>query len=240
MSLSVSSIPSSNTVQIRCKGLLFDMDGILVSSLESVERSWTKWALMRGLDPAYACEASRGCRAVNTIAKLRPDLDAAYEVSILENFELEDTDDIAALPGVLDLLATLNRNPDTRDCWTVVTSASARLARRRMAAGRIPIPTCIVAAEQVDKGKPHPDPFLAGAALLGFQPQECVVFEDSSSGVQAGRAAGCTVVATTFSHPIDSLDAAHYLVTDLTGIQVNALPQAEGLALSFVPRPSQA
>ena len=51
-------------------------------------------------------------------------------------------------------------------------------------------------------------------------PAECVVFEDSASGAIAGRAAGCTVVATTFSHPAESLDAAHYLVRDLTRIKV--------------------
>lgn len=216
------------------------MDGILVSSLDAVRRAWSRWALMRGLDPVYACQVSHGCRAIDSMAILRPDLDAAAEVHILESFELEDTYDITALPGVLHLLEALNRNPETCERWAVVTSASARLARRRMAAGGIPIPHCIVAAEQVARGKPHPDPFLAGAALLDLPPQECVVFEDSSSGVQAGRAAHCTVVATTFSHPIDNLEAAHYVISDLTGIQLTALPQAQGLTLSFLPFPAQA
>jgi len=76
---------------------------------------------------------------------------------------------------------------------------------------------------------------LAGAALLGFAPEDCVVFEDSSSGAQAGRAAGCIVVATTFSHTVESLDAADYLVTDLTGMQVTLLPGDQGLKLSFTP-----
>ncbi len=70
------------------------------------------------------------------------------------------------------------------------------------------------------RGKPHPDPFLAGAALLGIAPKNCVVFEDSAAGAVAGRAAGCTVVATTFSHPAELLQAAHHLVEDLTGVKV--------------------
>jgi len=61
------------------------------------------------------------------------------------------------------------------------------------------------------------------------------VFEDSASGAKAGRAAGCTVVATTFSHPVESLDSAHYLVEDLTGMNVRVLPGDEGLVLSFIP-----
>ena len=89
----------------------------------------------------------------------------------------------------------------------------------------------IVAADFVTRGKPHPEPFLTGAAVLGFDPKDCVVFEDSASGSQAGRAAGCTVVATTFSHPVESLDAAHYIVEDLTGMRVTLLP--DGLTLSF-------
>ena len=82
-------------------------------------------------------------------------------------------------------------------------------------------------------GKPLPDPYLAGAALLGVPAAECVVFEDSESGVKAGHAAGCTVVATTFSHEAEQLAAAHYLVRDLTGVEVES--GADGITLRFRP-----
>jgi mannitol-1-/sugar-/sorbitol-6-phosphatase len=137
------------------------------------------------------------------------------------------------LPGVLPLLQALTGASGDRARWTVVTSATERLARVRMAVSGIPVPERIVTADRVTRGKPHPEPFLAGAALLGFKPEECVVFEDSTSGAQAGRAAGCTVVATTFSHPIERLSAAHYLVGDLTG--VTASRDAEGLILRLTP-----
>jgi sugar-phosphatase len=221
---------ASSPVQIRCKGILFDMDGILISSLGSVERSWTIWAEMRGVDPAYVLSIAHGCRAIDTLGKVRPDLDPEAELKIIEDYEIEDNEGLTVLPGVLRLLEAL---PENR--WTVVTSATERLARARMAAGGVPVPERLVTANQVTRGKPHPEPFLAGAALLGFRPEECVVMEDSSSGAQAGRAAGCTVVATTFSHPIETLDAAHYLVTDLTGVGVTALPWDEGLVLEFRP-----
>jgi mannitol-1-/sugar-/sorbitol-6-phosphatase len=220
--LSLSAVPA----QIHCKGILFDMDGILVSSIGSVERSWSTWAGMRGLDAEYTCTIAHGRRAVETIGLLRPDLDAESELKVIEDLEIEDNEGLAVLPGVLDLLAAL-----PADCWTVVTSATERLARARMAASGVPAPARLVAAEIVTKGKPHPEPFLIGAALLGFAPGECVVFEDSASGAQAGRAAGCTVVATTFSHAVETLDAAHYLVTDLIGMKVATA--GDGIVLDF-------
>jgi sugar-phosphatase len=87
----------------------------------------------------------------------------------------------------------------------------------------------MVTAELVTQGKPHPEPFLTGAALLGFRPAECVVFEDAPSGALAGREAGCIVVATTFSHAAEELDAAHYLIEDLTGVAVDLVE--DGLVL---------
>jgi len=224
MPSSVSSAP----VLIRCKGILFDMDGILISSIGSVERSWTKWAHLRGVDPALARKTAHGRRAIETIAKLRPDLDSEQELKVIEDIEVADNEGLTVLPGVLDLLAAL-----PSDRWTVVTSATERLARIRLAAGGIPVPEHLVTADQVTRGKPHPEPFLAGAALLGVAPADCVVLEDSSSGAEAGRAAGCTVVATTFSHPAEFLDRAHYLLRDLTGIRIESA--ADQIQLNFTP-----
>jgi len=206
------------------------MDGILISSLGSVERSWRTWGLSRGIDPTLAIHTAHGCRAIETIRRLRPDLDDETELKYIEDLEVADKEGLAVLPGVLEMLAVL---PVT--CWTVVTSATERLARVRMAAGGIPVPERLITADHVTNGKPQPEPYLRGAELLGFPPSDCVVFEDSASGTKAGRAAGCTVIGTTFSHSIEELSAAHYLVTDLTAITVEILPEDAGLALHFTP-----
>jgi sugar-phosphatase len=224
-----SSIASSS-VLIRCKGVLFDMDGVLISSLGSVERSWTEWANMRGVDPVYACQIAHGCRSIDTIAKLRPDLDAEAENRIIEEIEMKDTEGVTVLPGVLKLIAAL-----PKPSWTVVTSATEPLTRLRLDAAGISIPEQIVTSETVSRGKPDPAPYLAGAALLGFAPQECVVFEDAAAGTKSARAAGCTVVATTFSHSIASLAAAHYLIPDLTAVEVTHTPGNNDLVLKLTP-----
>jgi len=206
------------------------MDGILISSIGSVERSWTKWATMRGIDPERALRLAHGRRSVETIAELRPDLDVAKENLIIEGIEMEDTEGVTALPGVLEFLSTL-----PQDRWTVVTSATEPLARVRLAAGNIPVPERIVTADDVSEGKPHPAPYLAGAALLGFAPEECTVFEDAAAGATAGRAAGCTVIATTFSHSIESLRDAHFLIPDITAVAAQTLTNGDGLVLKFTP-----
>jgi len=220
----------SSPVEIRCKGVLFDMDGILISSIGSVERSWTKWAEMRGVDPEFALKMAHGRRAIETAALLRPDLDREAELRLIEDIEMADGDGVAVLPGVLDLLCAL---PAGR--WTVVTSATDRLARQRLELAGIPVPDRLVTADDVEQGKPDPAPYLAGAALLGLAPEDCVVLEDAESGTQAGRAAGCTVIATTFSHEAESLSAAHYLIEDVTGLQVRNLPGEQGMVLTFSP-----
>ena len=221
---------ASSPVLVRCKGILFDMDGILISSLGSVERSWTKWAHLRGIDPAKVLSLIHGRRAIESVALLRPDLDPAGELKLIEDIELADGKDITVLPGVKELIAAL-----PGDCWTVVTSATERLARMRLASSGFAVPDQLVTAETVSEGKPNPAPYLAGAALLRLAPEECVVFEDSASGVASGCAAGCIVIGTTFSHEAEHLECADYLVRDLTGLTVTALPGEAGLALRFTP-----
>jgi len=226
MGLSIAASP----VQVHCKGILFDMDGILISSLGSVERSWTKWARMRGVDPEKALRIAHGCRSIETVAILRPDLEANAENDVIEQLEIEDTDGIAVLPGVQSLLNSL-----PPDRWTVVTSATEPLARVRLGFVGVPIPERIVTADIVTHGKPHPEPYLAGAKLLGLAPEECVVFEDAASGTKSGRAAGCIVIATPFSHPIESLGAAHYLVPDLTAVNAEVATDRDAIVLRFTP-----
>ena len=204
------------------------MDGILVSSLGSVERSWAKWGEMRGVDGAKAIQTAHGQRAIETIRFLRPDLDDEQELLIIEQIEIDDTEGLQVLPGVQALLASLPPGS-----WTVCTSATKRLARVRMEhAGLIP-PVNFISADMVAHGKPHPEPYQRGAELLGFSPENCVVFEDAPAGCAAGKAAGCTVVATLFSHTREQLTAADYIVGSLEGVRVTG--KAGALEISFEP-----
>jgi sugar-phosphatase len=216
----------------RTRGLLFDMDGVLVSSLGSVERSWSKWAEMRGVDKDLALRTTHGCRAIETIRKLRPDLDDQAELKVIEDIEVDDTEGLSILAGVARILDGLPEK-----YWTVVTSATERLARVRMEHGGVPVPKLMVTSEMVVHGKPHPEPYLRGAALLELRPEDCVVIEDAASGANAGHAAGCKVLATTFSHSMESLSAADWIIESLDDLRLTILSNGEGLELEFEPLP---
>jgi len=204
------------------------MDGVLVSSLGSVERTWQKWANARGIDPALAIREAHGCRAIETVHRLRPDLDALKELEWLEQTEIDDKVGLETLAGVRLILETL---PASR--WTVVTSATDRLASSRLAHGDIPVPARIISAEHVSHGKPHPEPYLKGAALLGFEPADCLVIEDSASGALAGHAAGCPVLATLHSHALESLSDADWIVDSLEDVHVQMA--GDRIEIRFVP-----
>jgi mannitol-1-/sugar-/sorbitol-6-phosphatase len=200
---------------LHVRGVLFDMDGVLVSSLGSVERSWKTWAEARGIDPALAIRTAHGRRAIETVRLLRPDLNDVQELKWIEELEVEDREGLEILHGVKRILESLPEK-----YWTVVTSATDRLARARMAYGGIPVPARIITADMVEKGKPDPEPYRRGAELLGLAPADCLVIEDSASGAKAGHAAGCKVLATLFSHSLESLIAADWIVKSLEDVQV--------------------
>lgn len=215
-------------MKLQVRGILFDMDGVLVSSLGSVERSWKKWGDLRGVDGALAIKTAHGQRAIETVRMLRPDLNDAEELKLIEKIEIEDKDDIEVLQGVQRILESLPEK-----YWTIVTSATERLARARMSYAGLKVPTHIITADMVAHGKPDPEPYLKGAALLGLKPEDCLVIEDSTSGAKAGRAAGCKVLATLFSHTAENLSAADWIVESLKDVTVR--PLEDGIEIEFQP-----
>lgn len=81
----------------------------------------------------------------------------------------------------------------------------------------------IVKGEDIENGKPEPDIFLKTAERLGVSPNQCVVFEDSTAGVQAGKAAGMKVVALTTTHTKEELHEADLVITDYTEVDFEKL-----------------
>jgi len=176
--------------KIQCKGVLFDLDGVLADSTPAVERACTIWANKYGLDPEETIRKAHGRPSIATIRELLLNGDHETENAIVERMEIEDIDGVIPLPGAVELLNALPANR-----WTIVTSCTRPLALVRLRAAGLPIPVRLVTSNDITNGKPHPEPYLAGANLLGLAAADCVVFEDAPAGICAGKAAGARVIA---------------------------------------------
>lgn len=165
------------------------MDGTLVDSTAVVERVWGRFAEANDIDIAELLATSHGVKAIDTIRRHAPGIDPIAASEELAAYELTQNDGIVEIAGAA---AFTSQVPDAG--FAVVTSAPAELAKLRLALCGIRVPSVLVGAEHVDRGKPHPDPYLIAAAALGFDPSDCVVFEDAEAGVLAGLAAGMRVV----------------------------------------------
>ncbi len=178
--------------QVQCAGLLFDLDGVLISSTPAVARVWRQWAVEHGFNPDEVVTCAHGRPSLTTIREYLPNADHEVENREVERREIEDLEGIVPLPGALDLLRSL---PEDR--WTIVTSCTRPLAEVRIKAAGLPLPKKMITSNDISNGKPHPEPFLKGASALGFPATECVVFEDVPAGVRAGKGAGAKVIAFT-------------------------------------------
>ncbi|MEW2423199.1 HAD family hydrolase [Streptomyces nigra] len=200
---------------LTARALLLDMDGTLVNSDAVVERIWRRWADRHGLDGDEVMKVVHGRQGHASMALLLPnrpvEQNHADNARMLAE-ETADMDGVVPVPGAPEFLASLRGLPHA-----LVTSADVALSTARMAAAGLPLPDVRVTAESVGASKPDPEGFLKGAAELGVDPADCIVFEDSGAGIQAGRAAGMRVVGIG---PRAGLHDPDVLVEDLRRVRV--------------------
>lgn len=183
---------------LKCKAVLFDMDGTLVDSTRVVELAWTGWAARHNLPLPEVLSFSHGRPTISTLEQFLPGRDYSAELDELGLFEETETEGIVAVPGAADVLRSLQAQ---KLPWAVVTSAWRKLAEIRILAAGLPLPEVIVPIDEIKNGKPDPEGFLQAAAYLGVAASDCVVFEDTRPGIDAGLRAGMQVVGilTTYS-----------------------------------------
>ncbi len=197
-----------------CSAILFDLDGVLLDSTRVVAAQYTSWALENNLDPEEVMKAAHGVRTVEVIRRVAPYLDAEAETKKIEDREAA-ADGIVPIPGAVQLLNSIPRGR-----WCVVTSGTRYLAITRMQKFGVPVPDILVTADDVKNGKPDPEPYRKGAALLKANPAECVVFEDAPAGIRSAHGAGMKVISLPSTYPVEELHEADVIVPTLTGIKV--------------------
>ncbi|WP_017780556.1 HAD-IA family hydrolase [Aeromonas dhakensis] len=210
---------------LRARALLLDMDGTLVHSTGEVETVWRLWCRRHQLAPEPVLAMCHGVRSREVIRTLAPQLDLAQEVALLDELEIHHTGQAEALAGARTLLASL---PVER--WALVTSASQRVARHRLRSAGLPQSALLVGAEDVEHGKPDPDPYLLAAERLGLAAADCLVFEDAPAGISSALRAGCRVVQVGGRQRLSPGISA--LIQDWR--QVSVVVEAEGLQLTLL------
>ena len=181
---------SSVTMKISTKGILFDLDGVLVDSTPAVARVWTWWARQHGFDPEETVRKAHGRPSISTIRELLPNANHEAENDEVERREIEDVEGVVPLPGAMELLTAL-----PKERWAIATSCTKALAHVRIRVAGLPEPSFLVTADDISRGKPDPEPYMRAAALLGLAPKDCIVIEDAPAGIRAGKAAGARVLA---------------------------------------------
>jgi sugar-phosphatase len=215
-------------IPIQCRGLLFDLDGVLVDSTPAVARVWAGWAREHGFERDEVVKKAHGRPSITTIRELLPGADHAAEDREVERREIADIEGVIPLPGAMELLQAL---PVER--WAIVTSCTRALAHVRIAAAGLPKPKHVVTATDVKHGKPDPEPYLKGALILGVPATECIVIEDAPAGIRAGKAAGARVLAlrTTASDTELQQAGANWIVDDCAELFLDSSAAGEEFLL---------
>lgn len=215
-------------LKINSRALLFDLDGVLVDSTPAVTRVWRQWAFEHGFDPEAVATMAQGRPSISTIRDLLPQADHMAENREVERREIHDLGGVTAFPGALKMLTHLPAR-----LWALVTSCTKPLAEVRLRAAGLPLPQLLVTGSDVDNGKPDPEPFLKGATLVGFPPEQCIVVEDTPAGIRAGKAAGARVLALRTTVSDSELRAAgpDWIVDNCSSLQIADASMEHGIDL---------
>ena len=214
------------------KGLLFDMDGVLVNNLEVHRAAFAEFFRRYGVERSFD-ELSRvfGKGNDDIMGELMPK-EVVERVGIRElGYEKEAiyreiyAPIITPQPGLMEFLA----EAEEAGLRSAVGSSGYRVnvdfVLEKCRIGRYF--EAIVAGDEVTRCKPAPEIYLTAAAKLGLKPEECVVFEDAEAGIEAAKRAGIKVVAlaTTFSREFLEGTEADVIVDDFRDVSVTMLQQ---------------
>ena len=205
------------------RGVIFDMDGVLINSEPLHCRAFQDILAPHGVEVTeeeyYAKFLVYSDREV--LERLLPDarvLDGAVAAKERRYWELLE----AGVPAFRDGLALLART----DGWRVGLATGSIRREAELVLGCLGIRErfdAVVAREDYGKGKPDPEPYLRAADALGLSPRRCVVVEDAPGGVRAAKAAGMACVAVTHSCPRERLVEADLVVADLAAVELASL-----------------
>lgn len=182
--------------EITIKAVLFDMDGVVIDSNAEIEQFWIDWAGKENLvlEKAKLIDYVHGRTTQETIDKLFYNSSPEFKKDITNAAHAFD---LAMRPklikGLRDFLNLLLTNFNKVG---LVTSAPQQRVKEMLDFNSVyNYFSCIVTSDDFKKSKPDPEPYLIGAKRFNVSPSECLVFEDSNSGISSAISAGTYVIA---------------------------------------------
>jgi HAD superfamily hydrolase (TIGR01509 family) len=190
--------------------VIFDMDGVILDSVALYRDALINAAVERGLDmppPLYLSMIGLPGEATRDLLgrHFGKDFDLeSFWSSTSGHFNTMAETQLRLKPGVNEFLDVLE---NASLPWAIATSSSHQSVRHHLAAhGLLERFTAIVARGDYTHGKPHPEPFLTAADLLGVPPQLCIALEDSHNGIRAASGAGMmTIMVPDLIEPTDEI-----------------------------------
>lgn len=222
------------------KLVMFDMDGVLFDSMPVHAKAWAKTFEGTGIDydesEVYVYEGMTGSAYVSMLFNVGEEDPLCRSLYERKAVILKTMPEPEAMRGAFETLSVV------KACGVpaIVVTGSAHKHMLEKVSRAYPglfRTEWMVSANDVAKGKPYPDPYLAGAAKAGVNPSQAIVVENAPLGVRAGHAAGCYVVAVNTGPLPDSClldegaDILFHSMTELSasmeGIIMGSCPSAD-------------
>lgn len=208
------------------RGIIWDLDGVIIDSAEAHLKSWQKMAQEEGLPfteaQFWATFGWRNDTIIPTLWGAMPAERIRRLADSKEAYFREFVRDVARpLPGSIELMSTLHKAGYQQALGTSTPAANIQLISQLLGLERYL--SVFVSGETVPRGKPAPDIFLKAASQLGIEPVRCLVIEDAVAGVEAARAGGMHCIAVAGDRDLPGLRAADLMVHDLTEVNVQVI-----------------
>ena len=208
------------------KAALFDLDGVLIDSETLYTRFWENVGKVHKLpSPTFAYDI-KGTTLDDILTTYFPEPEGRHSVArLLHKFENEIV--YPVFPGALEFVDSLRG----RGLKTVIVTSSDNKKMDFLFAQHPDFAShfdAIVTAADVTHSKPHPEPYLVGAAKAGADAKECLVFEDSFQGLESGRRAGCRVIGLSTTNSAEAIEGKADMVVGSLGELVERVGELVG------------
>lgn len=197
------------------QGVIFDVDATLVDTISVINDIWQTWSTVNSIDFETVYPYIHGRKVNETLSYVNQKLNNEDEISKIKLIAIEKMSYAKPISGAVDFV---NKIPS--HLWGIATSGPYDIAKKSLSSSGFTLPNVMVCGENVQRGKPNPEPFITAATALGFAPEQCVVFEDSPAGIRSAKDAGCYTVALRTSHTDDELYQADTIINNFNDIYI--------------------